>query len=669
MVNLRRAWHAVWLLSLVSPAGRAQESPSSEEVARLVRALRSDKPEVRHAAAGELATLREVAEPAVPSLVQALTSGADPTLKDLAGSALACIGSPAVPEVVKLLHHDDESIRRAALDVFAMSPAGHEALPELLNLLDQVDDRAYEPRDHVIFAITEIAPRALPALIARLERGDHVGYNVEGVFSHVGKAAVPGLVAALCSPDRTTREWAARALKAVGPNALLAIDDIVATLDDEDFGDRTKLVEAIQQLGSSAKLAVPPLLRLLNAPAEVPRATIFRALGSIGTSARAAVPRLESYLDGDPAPDRIQAALALWQITGKAERTLAMCSPLLEQGDRAGTRAVLRALSAMGPDAVRLAPLVARQLRTLADSDAALASQALSAMGPRGMPAILDLLRRSPAEHACALSVLSSWGAEAVEALPHVVKLLGSTDADLRRRALRTIAAMGGAAEPALPDVIPLLHDEETAEQAALVLTTVPGPADLLLPELRRLLTHGNDRIVFRAIEAVHLQGPHAAPLVPVLIDGCESGRMLWDGLEALGQIGPGAARAVPLLRRYSRHPLPGVRVCVALALWRILGDDRELDPAVATLDCPIWATRAATARELGALGVAPDCAVRPLMRLLHDPDWRVQLAAAEALGRLSARQAMAPLRGVCADPNADERVRAAASAALRLMS
>lgn len=125
-IGLRRA--AIKALARIAP-------PSTAAVSALGRALSdTDAITCRHAAEA-LAGFGAAAAAAVPQLMNAL-AGKNPQ----AGSALAAIGTPALPSLIKALDSPSEHVRRSALDILAaIGPDAGPALPALLKLLGDQD--------------------------------------------------------------------------------------------------------------------------------------------------------------------------------------------------------------------------------------------------------------------------------------------------------------------------------------------------------------------------------------------------------------------------------------------------------------------------------------------------------------------------------------------------
>ncbi|MEP6802771.1 MAG: DUF2961 domain-containing protein [Acidobacteriota bacterium] len=105
---------------------------------------------------------------------------------------------------------------------------------------------------------------------------------------------VPGLTAALASPDPVLRGLAALGLRDKGPGAQPALDALVLRLKDREAGVRMMAANAIGSIGSEARPAIPALLAACRASEEVTHVlrACADALGTFGKPAAPALPVL-----------------------------------------------------------------------------------------------------------------------------------------------------------------------------------------------------------------------------------------------------------------------------------------------------------------------------------------------------------------------------------------
>jgi len=163
--------------------------------------------------------------------------------------------------------------------------------------------------------------------------------------------------------------------------------------------------------------------------------------------------------------------------------------------------------------------------------------------------------------------------------------------------------------------------------------------------------------------------GPEAAGAVPLLIEAFRDQHPAarWNAVEAVGKIGPTAAQAVPPLIEALKDPEAALR-------WRAAWSLGKIGPAASAAAAPLAAAlqdeagdvRARAAQALGGIGAAAAVTVPNLITALGDQDWQVRMYAASSLGALgaAARPAVSALTQALNDPN--EAVRWQATEALK---
>ena len=219
--------------------------------------------------------------------------------------------------------------------------------------------------------------------------------------------------------------------------------------------------------------------------------TQVEAHDALKEGGRSAVPVLTELLR-DASPEvRWQAADLLGQ-AGPAER-----------GDTAAKDALVRALQDDDP---HVRAVAASSLSVLGDA------------GPDAIPVLRDML--TTGERLAALKALVRYGPEAEPAIPRLIDLLHDDDSEVRWRAAMTLGKIGPAARVAVPKLVDALKDE-----------------DALVRE--------------HAAEALGEIGPDAREAVPALAVALRDpdARVRRDAVRSLGQIGAAAKAAVPDMR------------------------------------------------------------------------------------------------------------------------
>jgi HEAT repeat protein len=276
------------------------------------------------------------------------------------------------------------------------------------------------------------------------------------------------------------------------------------------------------------------------------------------------------------------------------------------------------------------------------------------------------------------------YGTEAPEGAPE-------RRAHLRQALRQCATSAAGEFEAALARLVRLTGVQRLLRaQAVQILGLVASSAGL--NELTALLLEP-DPIVREALQrGFHLAGDEAAdPLLDLLGRSAPTEALHRRAMDALIAIdGPAvtpalaylddplaarraaAAEALGALRAHvAREPLmralrdadPAVRLAATRALGK-LGDPKAQPALLHLLHAPGDDARIAAIEALGAL--RGEDALNPLIALLDDKSARVRAAAAEALGHIGDARAVAPLRQRLADK--DAWTQAAAATALRAL-
>jgi HEAT repeat protein len=214
-------------------------------------------------------------------------------------------------------------------------------------------------------------------------------------------------------------------------------------------------------------------------------------------------------------------------------------------------------------------------------------------------------LRRSAAEG------LGQLGAEAIPAIPALLKAATDVDATVRKAASEALEAI----DPSWP------QNPETRKA---------------IPELLAALKRGFSEVHRAAFRLLRVIGPLAVPdLADVLLDGKDTTDKIYV-IRLLRQIGPGAEDAVPGLTRALASQFVQVRIAAARALAQIGPPPEDtIVVLVAGLADPYADAREAMAICLARAGAAAEPAMPALLPLLADRESRVRKAAAGALEQI----------------------------------
>lgn len=263
---------SAWALARVAK----DDKKLQEQVTQLIlKALSSDKVDVRRVAARALAEINPPPELVAPVLLEAIQDE-DQSVIGNAADALASLGTQIVP---RLANHG----------------------------LKNKDLRLYAVR--VLAKIGPDAKEAAPALAAALvdAEGDfrREAQFVLGMFGPAAAPAVPELVKSLASDDDQIRNSAIYALGKIGPAAKAASPELRKLHDGDDDFARFAATWALVRIDpKDAKLvaaAVPALIKGLADERPLVRAESAATLGELGAAAQAALPELKKAADdADP---------------------------------------------------------------------------------------------------------------------------------------------------------------------------------------------------------------------------------------------------------------------------------------------------------------------------------------------------------------------------------
>jgi HEAT repeat protein len=420
-------------------------------VAPLVEALHSDDVHVRLGAAEALGEMGAEAKAAVGALAETLCSlpaTGDSDMDDswaagAAADALAKIGRPAVPALAEALHHGSEEVRMRAVD--ALREIGTEAAsaaPDLNKLLAAEESYRVRWRALEVYAVAELDKKEVIALLSPLLR----------------------------DREPKMRSHAAVLLGNLGPQAAAAVATLIDGLDDNRSTRSSRLDPNYG----------------INRPVCC---DVAEALGKIGDAARPALPKLSAMMTDDERPTvRISAALAMFQINPANREALRELVRILEE-DPEGTGALEAAiaLADVGPRGRDAVPALGRTLRHPRFQVRQRAAGALSNIGgPEAVP-LLVFASRDPNVMVrwSAVAGLESMGAAAAPALPALIGLLETLDADeewmdtypLNLATIEALGEIGPAAARAIPALEKVAQEERYLREAALAALKKIRPA------------------------------------------------------------------------------------------------------------------------------------------------------------------------------------------------
>jgi HEAT repeat protein len=207
---------------------------------------------------------------------------------------------PALPTLVEILEAKQEPLGPPLYSVEGMGPAGAEAIPALIPLLDHENFHYQYFVCKVLGAMGESAKPAVPKLIDRLENGlpsvrRHAATALGDIGQVAGEEAVLALTAALSDPLAPVRQDAARALGQFGNSARSAVPALKEAVENPSFPARVDAAASLWKIDPSHQdLVVKTLFEELEGDDEA--WTAARELGLLAEEAKI-VDRVLGMLD------------------------------------------------------------------------------------------------------------------------------------------------------------------------------------------------------------------------------------------------------------------------------------------------------------------------------------------------------------------------------------
>lgn len=386
--------------------------------------------------------------------LRALAHG-DYQAREEAHAALALIGSPATPFIIRALDNRPGPVEQIVTRLGQHFP--------WLGVQPSTDHQLRARAAEQLASKTLCAhPDAVPALIRALaDEHSTVAEEAQRSLRRIGpQATLPQLTRALRSRDEAIRFQAVEVLRDFGPTAVAAAPDLRHLLRDRKSGVRAITVRALGRIAGPA--AAPDLMRSLDDRNSFVRSAAAASLGAMGKSAAPSAPKLRSLLADSSLGVRIEAARALWQVTGDTTEAV----PVLIRALVPGVWDAALALGSMGAAASNAVPALVTMMkrekvpRPLRETP--VSALALGQIGAAAVPALIPLLQDAdPRIRTSAALALGFAGAHAREATPHLVAVLGDPSADVRRAATLSLGTIDPARKELVPALIEMANDED----------------------------------------------------------------------------------------------------------------------------------------------------------------------------------------------------------------
>ncbi len=581
----------------------AAEPAGAEDLAALIKTLTTtDDSRTRVITIDAIATELRAGLPALDALVTALADE-EPRVRWHAARAIGLIGheaATAIPALVKLLDDDDPvAVTQAAAaighireddDRGEIPAADREiyaaAVDPLVAKLVHPDPRARRATVRALRQLATSRQDLLTAVSKQLGDADPAAVlPALHTLADMEEEAVPFLVEALGNPK--SRYWAEVVLAEIGEEAATAVEPLAKVAADGPIEERVQAILALAAIGEPALAAAPQIRSALDSSDSSLRYVAAYALGKLRD--KDADPALEQAAAAD---DQFLASIASWaramiqpddaglraKAVERLEVELTDASPAMRQAAIEGLSGLAERLDEAGRR--KLASNLVGELGDAVPSVGLAAGGALIRLKGDAVGALVEALA-VPETRNAAMELLAEIGADAQPALDAMVAGLGDEDPGYRSNAAMAIAALGPAAKAAVPELEKMLGDEAAAPEsrytAAYALGSIGPEAVAAEPLLRKLAESGDEMMATVGVWAALKIKPDDATLfdaaIPKLRHALQRDQELvrLEAAVALGEIGPRAATALPMLEMLAEEdPSRTVRAAASEAVRRI---------------------------------------------------------------------------------------------------
>ncbi len=423
-------------VAIATPASAQKTDPEKT----FTEALKNAKPtvdiNVRIQAIMDLADFGSKAEPALPDLLDALTTKNE-DLRLNASITLAKIGKPAIGPVSKLLTDDDADVRFYAVwTIGSIGPEAKAATPTIIKLMNDKNDSV---RRKAAFALGRLAGdpmKTISVLVAAFkDENDDVRQSAGDALSKFGGAAVKPLIGLLKSDSLKARLQAATSLGDVGSEAKDAVPLLKDLLLAKEEANAHHYANVLAKIGKSA---VPALDAALHDSRPNVRQVASQAMVQVGADA---VPALVDALGDKNVDVRRLAAQTLWLMRiGDKSVVIALAFGLADEDD-IFRQTCINALANLGAQAKLAGPKLKEALVDMNQNIRNQAYNLLQQIGDDPRPTLRKGLEsKSDKVRINTASLMVNVGLDVNDATPVLVGALKHEDLGLKMQAAFTLA-------------------------------------------------------------------------------------------------------------------------------------------------------------------------------------------------------------------------------------
>lgn len=454
-------------------------------------------------------------------------------------STLQAMGPGCIPAVCRALETDKKGfVPVYAAETFEAFPAAAEK--PLSKLITSGNPLAAKNASWVLAHLPKLTNASAPGLAMQLANPELCGHAKEALVK-AGATAVPDVLEVLGSGDTNTQIRGLEVLRLIGRPAKIAVSKVGGMLGSKD--------ETVRRQAAATILCIAPpdspefvksqnmLLKMLTDPQSSVRVLGATSLGEVGPPAAFAVLALIAAAKSEhpPAVNSFESIGMTHEVQAAAIRALAKIGDSREAAvdvltvaavkDQWAAEEALDSLKKMGRKAKRAVPTLVKALSVPRGPHKQELIETLTAIGPDAGAALLELRKIIADRHA-------AYRDEALLAIDAI-----DTDVNRKREEAKTLTA-----------------DSQLHSQAMAMLAKYPMREKADIQILLNGLKDSNMEAKWHAIEALGNAGPAAEPAIPILLKDNLGCSFMPDqrsrAFKAIKQIDPTGAKTIPLLNK-----------------------------------------------------------------------------------------------------------------------
>lgn len=405
---------------------------------------------------------------------------------------------------------------------------------------------------------------------------NNIAINAAQYLGQIGEPAGPALPDLIELAGRS-KEWqqsqVAYVLFKIAPTKSEVHDVIVQSLKSTITFEQTDLAKHGESM-------IPRLTKAVQEESDPIRSRAAEMLGYFEAKASSAVPALQALMTSDKGDAGLAATIALARI---APDTADLLPRLMAGYDNPKTKyKVAEGLIAQGPRAVAMLPKFVEEIE--GGDEQGYVYKIIGKLGPAAKPALPLMMQNiSDSMRGYAISeALGNLDKDAEEVVPELIAMWRrgeSTDVvfgafskmkqtapsivkllvedlkndETRLESLGLLALFGSAAEPALPQLLEIAKSDnaELRGEAFLVMSQLESHAAEIVPLLVSAASDDNPQVVVQAVRALTRLSKHAASAMPQIMAGLQRDlRVRREFLLLVDAMGPAAVDALPALEK-----------------------------------------------------------------------------------------------------------------------